>query len=135
MMGVRGKTTRFRFEVRELELLPSPIFSASPSPPKPPASYFLFRMDDLTSLKTTLVSEASNFVSLFSSKLEQTESDLETAAILESFWEVLDGEPGEEPESREFRMVSEWYSAFVYGMMIESMSLEQMGRAEGDGAN
>lgn len=63
-------------------------------------------MDDLTSLKTTLVSEASNFVSLFSSKFEQSESDLETAAILESFWEVLDGEPGEDSESREFRMVS-----------------------------
>ncbi|KAL7415581.1 hypothetical protein BDY24DRAFT_413172 [Mrakia frigida] len=63
-------------------------------------------MDDLTSLKTSLVSEASNFVSLFSSKLEQTESDLETAAILESFWEVLDGEKGEDQESREFRMAS-----------------------------
>lgn len=64
-------------------------------------------MDDLTELKSTLVAEASTFVTLFSSRLEASESDVETSAILESFWEVLDGDNGEDKDSREFRMVSE----------------------------
>jgi len=108
--GDEGRARSEGGESKEISFYRSSLLSFSSAPPslpsKPPASLFLLDMDDLTSLKTTLVSEASNFVSLFSSKLEQSESDLETAAILESFWEVLDGEPGEDSESREFRMVS-----------------------------
>lgn len=65
-------------------------------------------MDDLSSLKTSLAlsdAASTSFVTLFSSRLEASDSDVETAAILESFWEVLDGEKGEDHESRDFRMV------------------------------
>lgn len=63
-------------------------------------------MDDLSALKEHLDEQATpNFAGLFVARLEQTESDNETLALLESFWEVLDGEGGADRSMREFRMV------------------------------
>lgn len=61
-------------------------------------------MDDLQQLKDALSTESSDLINLLAGRLEATASDGETAALVQSFWEVLQGE--EEEEGRSERMVS-----------------------------
>jgi hypothetical protein len=61
-------------------------------------------MDDLTSIKESLVTETSSLLTLLTNSLDHSESDVETANLLESFWEVLDGD-GIKGEERALRMV------------------------------
>lgn len=61
-------------------------------------------MDDLTSLKQSLDAGSQSLQTLLIDSLDHSESDAESANLLDSFWDTLTA--GQAPDDRQDRLVS-----------------------------